>query len=286
MSPIESSSPSAGILWARRIRHVSLLIWFLLMVLTFSACGTSSSGATFDPDAGQHAANWVNPLAIGCTDFHAGPIKAVQADSRGPVLFGMRCGICHGNGGVGKIGPDIRGADVAIITGAIAVIPLMKGQANLSSDDIQAIAAYLATLRAGAQPATSVIQTDNCVSCHGNALDGGIAQRTCFSCHNGPDGSVGHPAAWGLAVTDPINFHGSYGGMFSNSCTTCHGVNFEGAIGQSCASCHNGTIAPVLDFIPVLGQPGGQAATIITALNGNQEVQAKELEVLLRYLKR
>jgi mono/diheme cytochrome c family protein len=272
MSPVAKSLTVPEILQRRSSRRLSLLVCSLWIVLAFSACGSSNSGSVFDSDAGQHAANWADPLAIGRSDFHSGPIKSVQSDSRGAVLFGMRCGICHGNGGVGKIGPDIRRANGTIITGAIAFVPLMKGQSDLSPVDIQDVAAYLATLLAGAHPAASTIQTENCVGCHGGALDGGIARVSCFSCHNGPGGVVGHQAAWSLPATDPVNFHGSYGRKYSDSCTTCHGVNFEGAIGRACASCHNGTVAPVLDFLPVLGQPGGQAVTIITTLSGTQEV--------------
>jgi mono/diheme cytochrome c family protein len=226
--------------------------------MTFFACSTTNPESTFDPETGQHPANWTNPLSIGQNDFHADQIKVVQSVSRGAVLFGLRCAPCHGNDGTGKTGPDIQDADEDIIAAAIASISIMSGQADLSPGDIQEIAAYLETLAAGVQPVVSVIRTDNCTACHGSALDGGISAISCFSCHNGPDGSIGHPAGWFAGKTDPVHFHGSYGRKFNRSCTACHGANFEGAIGRPCASCHNGSFAPILDFIPVPVQLGGE----------------------------
>ena len=272
MSPIEERSAAPVRLRTRREPKGYLPFCLVWIVMALFACGTTNPDSTFDPEAGGHAANWTNPLAIGHSDFHSDLVKSVQSGSRGAVLFGMRCAVCHGNDGTGKIGPDIQGADVAIITGAINIIPIMRGQTDLPPADIQLIADYLDTLRGGAQPVPSVLRTDNCTSCHGGTLDGGIAVISCFSCHNGPGGGIGHPAAWAVTIADPVHYHGHYGRKFNRSCTTCHGANYEGAIGRPCAACHNGAVAPVLDFIPAAGQPGGQAVTIITALSGDQEV--------------
>ncbi len=248
------------------------LLACLLLILLIAACSSSNSQSIFDPEGGGHPGNWSSPLSIGSASFHAGVTKVVPSTVQGAVLFGSRCALCHGDNGAGKIGPDIRGADAAIIANAIAVIPIMKGQADLSVADIQAIAAHLAALLGGAPPVAGVITTENCFACHGGNLDGGIAQISCFSCHNGPGGGIGHPASWGATKTDPVHYHGSYGRRFSASCTTCHGVNFSGGLGRPCAFCHNATVAPTLDFVPQLGQPGGQTVTIITTLSGAQEV--------------
>jgi len=250
----------------------NLFICLLLAVLIIAGCGSSNPQSTFNTDTGSHPGNWTNPLAIGGATFHAGAIKAVASTDRGAVLFGQRCSICHGSTGAGKVGPPITGADVAAITAAINVIPLMKGQADLAPEDIQAIAAYLAGLLTGAPPVAATVKTEGCVACHGGNLDGGIAKISCFSCHNGPDGVIGHPAAWLASSSDPVSFHGNYGRRFSVACTTCHGANFDGGIARACAACHNGTVVPILDFIPQSGQPGGQVVTITTALSGAQEV--------------
>lgn len=256
-----------------KYRKEYLLIYLFLLVI-IAACSNTNSQSPFTADVGSHAANWVNPAAIGRDTFHGDLIKEVQSTVPGPVLFEKRCEFCHGSTGAGKIGGGISGADATAIAAAISVIPQMKGQADLSLADIQAIAAYIASLKAGAQPVTSVIKTDNCLTCHGSDLDGGIAKISCFSCHNGADGSLGHPAAWIFDQSDPLHFHGSYGRRFNATCTVCHGGNFEGGIGRACVVCHDGTIAPILDFIPPAGQPGGQAINIITALSGAQEVPA------------
>ncbi|MEW6002666.1 MAG: hypothetical protein AB1638_08490, partial [Nitrospirota bacterium] len=94
------------------------------------------------------------------------------------------------------------------------------------------------------------INTALCEQCHGGKLDGGIALISCFSCHNGSGGSIGHPSGWLNAKDEPISFHGTYGSNFVSGCTTCHGVDLTGIIGPSCFSCHNGVIAPPLERLP------------------------------------
>lgn len=249
-----------------------LLKYLFLITMLVSACSGSGSQSTFNPDTGSHSGNWSSPFAIGRDDFHATAIKEIQSVSAGAVLFGTRCAVCHGNDGAGKVGPTIQGKNAADITNAISVIPIMKGQGVLTPADIQAIAAYLATLPGGA--VQTVIDPGICFDCHGRDLDVGISRISCFSCHNGPDGSIGHPVSWGFTKTDPIHFHGNYGRKFRLACTTCHGVNFDGGVGpgagQACTNCHDGFTAPILEFIPLPGTVGG--VTITTTLTGAQEV--------------
>jgi mono/diheme cytochrome c family protein len=228
-------------------------------LILVSHCGSGTeSGKVFAPGQG-HPEGWASPFAIGRTDFHATIIKEVQSTANGPVLFSLRCALCHGNNAAGKIGPNIRGTVAspttpAFITGAINAIPLMRGQADLSQGDIQDIADYIATLRDGSPPVSTVIAPALCTACHSADLDGGISGISCFSCHNGPDGSVGHPAGWGTSKADPVHFHARYGRDFLDACRTCHGINLNLIIMPSgtsvtpCSACHNGVIAPVLTF--------------------------------------
>src|SRR5512144_1006769 len=108
MSSLGNSAAVPVIARTPRIRRRCLRPLLFLLVVILSACGTTNSESPFDSEGGQHAADWANPLAIGRSDFHAGTIKTVQPVSTGAVLFGSRCALCHGDGGTGKIGPDIR----------------------------------------------------------------------------------------------------------------------------------------------------------------------------------
>jgi hypothetical protein len=89
-----------------------------------------------------------------------------------------------------------------------------------------------------------------CIECHGEDLQGGIADVSCFtsgfggtSCHAG--GPPGHP----LPFNDPDD-HGAKAKAAPGSssgfafCKICHGSNFAGGIsGVSCFACH-GVDAP------------------------------------------
>lgn len=88
----------------------------------------------------------------------------------------------------------------------------------------------------------SFIQSpDQCRTCHGSDLNGGISNVTCFQCHhpNGPS----HLTGWAnhlqhgrngaqLAATDTSGF--AY-------CSKCHGSNYNNpaAAIPSCVSCHS-----------------------------------------------
>jgi mono/diheme cytochrome c family protein len=235
----------------------------LAMIVVMAACGKGTdSGKVFVPVTG-HAANWASPLAIGTEDFHATSVTSVspeQVASNGAALFIRHCAPCHSSTARGKVGPNILAilqlsSDIpANITGTINGVPLMRGQAILSQEEIQDIAGYLSSLIGGAVPVSEARDTSLCSQCHGSSLDSGIAKVSCFSCHNGPDGSIGHPSGWLSDTANPVGFHGSYGRAFVSGCTTCHGLDLNGSIvsasgvgfAPACSSCHNGSIAPVL----------------------------------------
>ncbi|MBI5740790.1 MAG: CHRD domain-containing protein [Nitrospirae bacterium] len=236
-----------------------MLIFFAATAMV--ACSKANPNATFDFESGSHRDGWSSPFKIGSEDFHGTHVKKVQSASSGEILFSNRCAVCHGSDAAGKIGPAILSETPSLIASSISSVPLMSGQSDLSQTDIQAISDYIATLAAGGQPASTSLDTASCANCHGSDLDGGISQISCFTCHDGPGGGVGHPnEAWHNGTADPVHFHGSYGRKYKDSCKTCHGVNFEGSVNPfipGCGLCHNGTIAPVLDFITPLGHPDG-----------------------------
>lgn len=222
---------------------VHLMLAAVLMLL---GCGSGSdAGKVFVPGPG-HPANWINPLYVGSVSFHGTVVKTEPSGPPGGILFLRHCAACHGETGRGKIGPNIQGVPLAIIDVAIQVVPLMKGHSILSEGERGSIAGYLATVSAGADLAVSVIETGVCRECHGQDLEGGIAAVSCYSCHNGPEGDIGHPQGWATSKDAPVIFHGGYGGRFVSSCANCHGFNLAGGIGPRCSLCHDGSAAPLL----------------------------------------
>lgn len=246
-----------------QIGRIGTSLALVAVIVIIAGCGKGTeSGKAFVPVKG-HADNWVSPLAIGTEDFHATFVTSASPDQgggNGAALFIRHCAPCHGSTAQGKVGPNILtilqfSTDIpANISGTINGVPLMRGQAVLTSAEIQDIAGYLSTLIGGATPVSEVRDTSVCSQCHGANLDGGIARISCFACHNGPDGSIGHPSGWLSDTANPAGFHGTYGRVFVSGCMACHGLDLKGSIvvasgagfAPPCSSCHNGVVAPVL----------------------------------------
>jgi mono/diheme cytochrome c family protein len=246
-----------------QIGRIKTCLALLATIVLMAACGKGTdSGKVFVPATG-HTANWASPLAIGTQDFHATIVTSAapgQSAGNGAALFIRHCAPCHSNTASGKVGPNILAilqfsTDIpANITGTINGVPLMQGQAVLSQEEIRDIAGYLSSLIGGAAPVPEARDTTLCSQCHGANLDSGIARISCFACHNGPEGNIGHPSGWLTATNDPVGFHGTYGRNFVAGCTTCHGLDLKGSIvfasgagfAPACSSCHNGVVAPIL----------------------------------------
>lgn len=216
-------------------------------LILLASCGSGSESGRLFVDGQGHPDGWASHLAIGTSNFHGTAIKAVMSDDPGAVLFMLHCAPCHNDAATGRIGPNIQGDPASQIEFAVT-IPIMRGHSILTRDEIGAIADYLSALETGAQPVGASINSDFCSECHGIHFDGGIAGVSCFSCHNGPRGVIGHPEGWLSAREDSLHYHGRYGLYFVKGCTTCHGPDLRGLLGPSCFSCHNGTIAPILEI--------------------------------------
>jgi hypothetical protein len=237
------------------MRTLILAFAVTTFLAALAACGKGTdSGKVFVPEQG-HSDQWASHLSVGTAGFHGTYIKTVPPASSGATVFVMHCAPCHNNDASGKVGPDIRqlGLSFPIVNAAIQNLPIMHGHRNLTAAEVQSVVDYIATLPT-TQPLAGSFDAALCTECHGAGLDGGTARVSCFSCHNGPDGSVGHPAGWLDGKGSPETYHGRYGRELVSGCTTCHGTTLAGSIvllsatgvSPACASCHNGTIAPVL----------------------------------------
>jgi uncharacterized paraquat-inducible protein A len=82
---------------------------------------------------------------------------------------------------------------------------------------------------------------EECKTCHGSDLAGGVSQVECTRCHIGGSTSK-HPATWsGTAI---LSNHGRYvvaNGSSSCKEASCHGSTLKGVTdsGPSCSSCHS-----------------------------------------------
>jgi plastocyanin len=217
----------------------------LLACCCFAACSKGTdAGKMFVPGRG-HPVEWASHLAIGTNDFHGTFITTAPPGTTGGVLFVLHCAPCHGNDGAGKIGLNIQAATLSLINYAFATFPVMAGHAGLTQAQRQSIADYIATLTS-TTPLAGTIDPTPCQQCHGENLDGGIAQVSCYSCHDGPYGGLGHPAGWLSGTNNLLSFHGPYGLDFSSGCTTCQGVDLNGGYvfssptgsAPGCPSCH------------------------------------------------
>lgn len=107
---------------------VAPLLLIVAALVLFVGCGGSTAATTVAPTTDTTAA--------------AGGVDAA-------ALYSANCGSCHGGGGEGGIGPDLRGlTDAALIesqvsTGAGSMPPFGN---KLSADEISALATYVVGL--------------------------------------------------------------------------------------------------------------------------------------------
>ena len=80
---------------------------------------------------------------------------------------------------------------------------------------------------------------ESCAACHGADYQGGWAEISCYTCHDG--GPSGHPATSEWLSPSSDDFHGK--ALFElgeENCMTCHGADYTGGTsGQSCYECHD-----------------------------------------------
>lgn len=223
------------------IRLALCMFCSLNIAFFLCACGASSESGVYDINKG-HKSSWANPEYIGKDGFHGSQVRVVDSEPLGTALFLRRCAGCHGNKGSGKIGPDIRGRTATQIRYCLESVTYMKWLRIMRDEDLQAISDYLASSQpAGTVSRPSAVSADSCTECHGTDLKGGISKISCYSCHSGPDGTVGHPDGWLSQNSNLSNYHGRYAKDYATACTACHGPDLRGPALPSCYNCHDGS---------------------------------------------
>jgi len=216
-------------------RKFYIFLFFITLLWGCSGSSSSDSGEVFVSETG-HPENWINDSYIGTDDFHGSSVDITFNEPQGPALFTIRCVGCHGSDATGKRGPNIQGRSSTEIKDAINSVKYMQWLGILLTDnDIQAITDYLKNTSA---TTTYTVNAGTCAECHGDDFNGGISKIGCYSCHNSPDGTVGHPSEWKSQKTNSVRFHGYYSQKFQDSCKPCHGSDLRGPIIPSCYSCH------------------------------------------------
>jgi len=198
----------------------ALLLAFLALMLSLSACGDTNSKVVFSPDSGKHLPGWETG--------HQDSAKSQQET----------CFECHGenlDGGISSVSCTKCHAG-----GAGSFHPVQWGQF--------AYARHQAYVAANG--------TSSCANaaCHGAALTGvaGSGSSCATECHLG--GPVaGHPAGW--TKLQPYSIHANYtriNGFAGCSTRACHGTDSTGVFlsGPSCTLCHMGGITAVHPAFP------------------------------------
>ena len=118
-------------------------------------------------------------------------------------------------------------------------------QSNLDPDAGAHLAGWLPT----GHSSEAISHIDNCTTCHGQDLSGGISKVACSQCHvvtgtvvpgKEPLGLAVHPQDWdSLVYARHKAFVGQNGTGFCAS-ANCHGTDLTGGGGPSCSSCHLG----------------------------------------------
>jgi mono/diheme cytochrome c family protein len=241
-------------------RKLCIILLFIALLWGCSGSSSSNSGEDFVSETG-HPENWVNYSYLGTDDFHGSSVDITYGGPKGPALFAMRCAGCHGSDATGKIGPNIQGRTSSQIKNSINSVKYMQWLGKLLTDnDIESVADYLKNT---STTTTYTVNAGTCAECHGEDFNGGISKIGCYSCHNGTDGTVGHPSGWTSQKSNSMRFHGYYSKKFQDSCKACHGTDLRGPAVASCYSCH-GTCSE--DNCPPVANAGADQTVAVGSL--------------------
>jgi hypothetical protein len=204
---------------------LALAMLVFLGVLSIAGCGDKNDQSHFDPDSGNHPADWLPAAHMAAAQAHLDT-----------------CTPCHGtdfNGGISKVA-----CTQCHLGDQTHVHPL---DWDLHGDLAYALHGPYVDLHGAAACSNAF--------CHGTNLQGVAGSGpSCSSCHLGGPLSP-HPLEW----ANEINIHGGYvlangtSGPPNQGCrnVTCHGADLQGVFlsGPACNQCHH-FVTPIAN-IPV-----------------------------------
>ena len=136
---------------------------FLLLIglLALIGCGTPAEKATYDPDAGQHLANWMVADHVAAAKANIGECMECHGSDLSGGISGVACAECHLSGS-----------------------PLTKTNCT-SCHGLSAIVPY--TSRHSGFPNTSCLLCHRVVPISAPRIDHSLSGRTnCLGCHDPP----------------------------------------------------------------------------------------------------
>ncbi|MBT0665661.1 CxxxxCH/CxxCH domain-containing protein [Geobacter pelophilus] len=212
------------------IRQIYFILTATLLALSLQGCGSSNDKAPSISAAGAHPADWFTGHRQAYFDAYALD-KAAQ------------CRDCHGSdlmGGITKVGCSTTSCHAG------GHAPRVVHSLPFKAASLHGPAALADIAGCGACHATSTAPVSNP---RFNIAIGSLTNG-CEECHKtgtahppvDPAKVSGYPSSW--------NNHATAGNI-ANSCTLCHGLDYNGGSGPSCRNCHNvlGAAMP-----PVAGQ--------------------------------
>lgn len=219
-----------------RRRHLTNLVGMVTLVSTLAMIGVS------EPSAASGGAGF------GLHQASRSEIR-VQVEPDAGVTFSRQCAGCHGAGGEGDVGPDLRTWSGSTEEAGVVVGEGADGMpsfaATLTQDQIDGLAVYVDEL-VGVS-----VYGEQCARCHGDSGEGSVGPSLKmgnlddvsrrFLIVNGLDGMPGFSATLtddqidalvrrsaGYADVGPI--------IFAGQCAACHGAQGQGLTGPALAS--------------------------------------------------
>ena len=205
-------------------------------------------------------------------------LTPLPSPTDGPTLYANNCAGCHGLGDSSAK----SGATVTRIINGIANVPSMNGLSALSTADIDAIAAFLATAPAPTTP--EGLYAANCASCHGADGSGGTSEHDVRgdSARKISEAIQGESEMLSLSflstneiqlisdflngITSPPPGGGTGEEMYAASCASCHGAGATSAkAGATVARINNGIAA-------------------VSSMNGLSSLPAADIQTISDYL--
>jgi hypothetical protein len=181
-----------------------------LALLAWGCSGKAGVATPYSPVTGQHPADW---LQVHYTEYIKNP---------------NQCRTCHGSttdptqaGGISKV------SCFSCHTSGLVIHPLSGWSASTQHGRL---GAQLAPVDTGAGSVPVMAGFAHCQKCHGSDFSGGIANVSCFSCHQTT--AAPHPPKPWLSTAAGTVSHSVTDQGNAAVCYGCHknGANFTGTL--------------------------------------------------------